>query len=60
MSKRTLTRQNGMIAGVCGGLAERFGISPLLVRILFVLLLIPGGISPIIYFILWILMPRSS
>ncbi len=59
-NKRTLSRQNGMIAGVCGGLAERFGISPLLVRIAFLLLLIPGGISPVIYLILWFVMPNGE
>lgn len=55
----SLTRQNGMIAGVCGGIAARYGIPAFFVRLIFVLLLLPGGLPGLIpYFILWILMPK--
>lgn len=57
---RRLARQNGIIAGVCGGLAARYGISPFLVRLIFFLLLLPGGLPGVLpYVILWILMPRA-
>lgn len=61
MSKQhTLTRQNGMIAGVCGGIAARYGISTFIVRLIFVLLLLPGGLPGLIpYGLLWILMPKA-
>ena len=53
-----LYRQNGMIAGVCGGLAARFGISPIIPRLIFILLALPGGAPGILpYLLLWILMP---
>lgn len=54
-----LRRQDGVIAGVCGGLGEFFGIRPLWFRLLFVLLALPGGIPGILlYIVLWIVIPR--
>lgn len=55
-----LRRQNGMVAGVCGGLAEWTGISVFWFRLAFVLLLIPGGLPGLLpYFVLWIVIPRK-
>jgi len=52
------SRTNRRIAGVCGGLASYFGVSPTLIRILFVLLGLPGGAPGILlYLILWLVMP---
>lgn len=48
-----------MIAGVCAGLAERFGMSVTLVRILAVASCILPGTQVIVYIVLWILMPKS-
>lgn len=59
-SENTLRRQNGIIAGVCGGLGEFFGISPIWFRILFLLLFLPGGVPGLLpYIILWIVIPRK-
>ena len=59
MSKHGLVRQNGVIAGVCGGIAAWLGWSPFIIRLIFVLLLLPGGVPGLLpYLILWILMPR--
>ena len=55
-----LVRQNGMIAGVCGGLAARFGLPAFIVRLIFVLLLLPGGLPGLIpYLILWFVIPAK-
>ena len=55
-----LRRQNGMVAGVCGGLAEWTGISVFWFRLAFVLLLLPGGLPGLLpYFILWVVIPRK-
>jgi phage shock protein C len=53
-------REGRVIAGVCAGLARRFGISPFAARLLFVLalLIIPGS-QIIVYPVLWILMPSE-
>ncbi len=55
-----LRRQNGMIAGVCGGLGAFFGISPGWFRLLFLILLLPGGLPGLVpYLILWLVIPRQ-
>jgi phage shock protein C len=55
-----LRRQNGIVAGVCGGLGAFFGISPAWFRLLFLILLIPGGLPGILpYAILWIIIPKK-
>jgi phage shock protein PspC (stress-responsive transcriptional regulator) len=56
------SRDNAVIAGVCGGLAEWLGWSPGMVRILYVLISIVSAAFPgiLVYIILWIVMPRAS
>ncbi|MEZ4714583.1 MAG: PspC domain-containing protein [Caldilineaceae bacterium] len=55
-----LRRQNGKIAGVCGGIGAFFGINPVWFRLLFLLLLIPGGLPGILpYIVLWIVIPKK-
>lgn len=52
------SRHNRVIAGVCGGLAEFFGISAFWFRIAFLIALIPGGVPGLlVYFLLWIIVP---
>lgn len=59
-AKNELRRQNGVIAGVSGGLGEFFGLNPLWFRLLFLFLLMPGGIPGLVtYLILWIIIPRK-
>jgi phage shock protein C len=49
-----------MIAGVCGGIAEYFTIDPAIVRIIAVLLLLPGGLPGFVpYVILWVVVPKN-
>lgn len=58
---RKLRRQNGMIGGVCGGLAAFFGISPFWFRLLFVLLMLPGGLPGLIpYLLMWLIIPKQK
>ncbi len=52
------SREKKWVAGVCGGLAEKFGISPLWVRLAFVLLVAIGGFPiVIVYSVLWLVLP---
>ena len=52
------SRYNRIIAGVCGGLGDFFGISSFWFRLAFLLALIPGGVPGIlIYLIMWIIIP---
>jgi phage shock protein PspC (stress-responsive transcriptional regulator) len=52
-------RNGRMIAGVCAGLARRFGVSKTLVRVLFVVSCVLPGPQILIYVALWILMPKD-
>ena len=55
-----LRRQNGVIGGVCGGLAEFTGISAFWFRLLFVILALPGGVPGLLpYLLLWIVIPKK-
>ena len=47
------------ICGVCGGIAEYFGIDPTLVRLLWVLLCALGGSGVIAYIIAAVIVPRA-
>lgn len=48
---------NKIIAGVCGGLADYFGLDATLIRIVWVLLILLAGTGVLAYIIAWILMP---
>ena len=48
------SRKHRLIAGVCGGVAEHLGWSPILVRILYIIIPFLG--IPV-YIVLWIVMP---
>ncbi len=54
------SRTDRMIAGVCGGLAESFGVDSSTVRLVTVLLVLFGGLSIWIYIIAAILMPLED
>jgi phage shock protein PspC (stress-responsive transcriptional regulator) len=49
-----------MIAGVAAGLADRFGMSPGAMRLLFILSLILPGPQVLIYIVLWIIIPEEG
>jgi phage shock protein C len=49
-----------VIAGVCGGLGEFFGLSPFWFRLAFLLALIPGGIPGVLAYVLfWLIIPAQ-
>jgi phage shock protein C len=54
----TRPREGKMIAGVCAGLAERFGWNANVVRLLFVLSCLLPGPQIVIYLVLWMIMPK--
>ena len=54
------SKNNRMIAGVCGGLSEFFGISSFWIRLAFVIALIPGGVPGIlVYILIWMIVPSE-
>ncbi len=54
------SRQNRVIFGVCGGLAEFFGVDPSIVRLIFVLGVLFGfGSFAFLYLILFFVVPEE-
>ena len=62
MSATTLyrPREGRIIAGVCAGLANRFGWDPTLVRVIAVLSIFLPGPQVLAYILLWIVMPNEE
>ncbi len=58
MQKLYRSRNEKILAGVCGGLGEYFNIDPVFVRILFVVALFSGGLGLIAYIVFWIATPE--
>ena len=55
------SRRQRLLAGVCGGIAERFGWQPWLVRLAFVV----GSFVPIlpgfvVYLAFWVVIPKAD
>ena len=60
MGKRLYKLNQGrMLDGVCGGIAEYFGLDPTLVRLAWVLFTALGGSGMVAYFICAIVIPRE-
>lgn len=58
--KLYLSDKDRKIAGVCGGLAEYFGIDSTIVRILWVLAVVVSyGTGFILYLVFWLIVPRE-
>ena len=60
--KRRLFRDSdgAYVGGVSAGLGHYFGIDPLLIRLVWVLLIFGAGMGPLLYVILWILIPAAK
>ncbi len=59
---KRLTRSSTerILAGICGGIGQYFNIDPTIVRIIFVVLALSGGIGIGLYIALWIIMPQEG
>jgi phage shock protein C len=54
------SRHKRMLAGVCGGLAEFFGISSFWFRLAFLIAAMPGGVPGItLYLLAWLIIPSE-
>jgi phage shock protein PspC (stress-responsive transcriptional regulator) len=56
------SKSDRIIAGVLGGIAERFDMDATLVRVVFVLVSILSAAFPglLVYILLWIVMPEAT
>ncbi len=60
-SKRLFRDENGkIVAGVCSGLGNYFGIDPLIIRVLFIIFALGFGFGFITYLVLWVAVPSTS
>ena len=59
MKRLYRSSQDQMLAGVCGGIAEYFGIDSTVVRVAWVIFSLMGGSGLIAYIIAAILMPKD-
>ena len=48
-----------IIGGVCSGMAAYWRIDPWIVRVIFIVLSLPGGLGILIYLVLWIVLPEA-
>jgi phage shock protein PspC (stress-responsive transcriptional regulator) len=53
-------RNGRIIAGVCAGIAERFGVNPTTVRIIAVVSCLLPGPQFVAYLVLWALLPNEQ
>lgn len=51
------SRSEKMLGGICGGLAEYFGIDPTWMRLIFIFFTFLGGFALILYLIMWVVVP---
>ncbi|HRQ22656.1 MAG TPA: PspC domain-containing protein [Anaerolineales bacterium] len=54
------SKRNRIVAGVCGGLAEFFGISSFWFRLAFLITLIPGGVPGFLLYLIALIMIPSE
>ena len=58
--KRLTRSNNKMIGGVCAGIADYLNLDPTVVRVLYVLMIFFAGFGILLYFILWLVMPKKE
>ncbi|SER03301.1 PspC domain-containing protein [Microlunatus flavus] len=59
MSSLSRPRHGRVVAGVCAAIGNRFGISPFLVRVIFLVSMLLPGPQILIYLAGWILIPNE-
>ena len=57
---KRLTRTDGKIAGVCGGLGKYFDMDPVIFRAIFLFMLIAYGGGLLLYIILAVITPKEN
>lgn len=60
INRLRLSDSDKWIAGVCGGIAAITGVESWIWRLLFVLGLFAGGVTAVLYIVLWIFIPRET
>ena len=53
------SREDRMVGGVCGGIAEHLSVDPTLIRLLYVLFALTGGSGVLAYIIMLVIIPEK-
>lgn len=60
MKRLYRSKRDAMMGGVCGGIAEYLNIDSAIVRIIFAVMMLAGGIGVLAYFLAWIIIPEAK
>lgn len=60
MKKLYRSRSDALLGGVCGGIGKHLGVDSNLVRVVLAVLAVASGIGILIYFLLWLIVPREG
>lgn len=60
MKRLYRSKKDAMIGGICGGIAEYLNIDSAIVRIVFAVTMLAGGIGVLAYFLAWIIIPEAK
>jgi len=60
MGRKLYRLDNGTIAGVCGGLGEFFSVDPTIIRLIWALSALLGGLGIGAYIIAALILPKKS
>jgi phage shock protein PspC (stress-responsive transcriptional regulator) len=59
MNKMFRSSKNRVLAGVCAGVADFFGLDVKLVRVAWLIALLFAGVGALLYLILWFVVPEN-
>ncbi|HEY9473684.1 MAG TPA: PspC domain-containing protein [Mycobacteriales bacterium] len=54
------SRTERMVSGVAGGIGEYLGVDPVLLRVMFAVLTVFGGLGALLYLVCWLMMPDEG
>ncbi len=60
MKRLFRSKTNHVLGGVCGGLGEYFEIDPVLIRLVWLILILFGGVGLVLYVIAWAIIPLEE
>ncbi len=60
MKRLYRSRRDKVLAGICGGMGDYTGIDPVIWRIIFIILMLPGGVpGTLLYALMWVIIPKE-
>lgn len=60
MKRLYRSRTNRILGGVCGGVGDYFRLDPVLIRLVWLILILFGGIGLILYVVSWVIIPLEE